>query len=110
VDPAKRGGKRGRDLPPGGYSIAPTEFPKVRSAVEQSGQRPTMLHRIRPSGGGLQSPSQHPKADTGESDPPRGLVWIVASSQPSTDPEKRRLLARGPTGLRSSPASQPQRH
>lgn len=39
VDPAKRGGKRGRDLPPGGYSIAPTEFPKVRSAVEQSGHK-----------------------------------------------------------------------
>lgn len=110
MDPAERGGKRGRDQPPDGYSIAPTEFPKVRSAVEQSGQRPTMLHRIRPSGGGLQSPSQHPKADTGESGPPRGLVWIVASSQPSTDPEKRRLLARGPTGLRSPPASQPQRH
>lgn len=28
VVPAKRGGPRGRGLPPGGYSIAPTEFPK----------------------------------------------------------------------------------
>jgi len=39
VDPAKRDRKRGRDLPPGGYSIAPTEFPKVRSAVGQSGPK-----------------------------------------------------------------------
>ena len=51
--------------------------------------RPAMPHRIRPSGGGLQSPSQHPKADTGESGPPRSLVWTVASSQPSTDPEEK---------------------
>ena len=47
----------------------------------------------------MQSPSQHPKADTGESGPPRGLVWIVASSQPSTDPVKRCLLARGQQGF-----------
>lgn len=89
--------------------MPPLSFPRCGPPWSSRVGRPSMLHRIRPSGGGLQSPSQHPKADTGESGPPRGLVWIVASSQPSTDPEKRRLLARGPTGLRSPPASQPRR-
>lgn len=89
--------------------MPPLSFPRCGPPWSSRVGRPSMLHRIRPSGGGLQSPSQHPKADTGESGPPRGLVWIVASSQPSTDPEKRRLLARGPTGLRSPPASQPRK-
>jgi hypothetical protein len=74
VNPAKRSRPRGRSLPPDDHSIAPTEFPKVRSAVGQSGRETTIPHRIGTSGGGLQSPSQHPKADTGESLPPKGLV------------------------------------
>ena len=70
--PAKRGRPRKRSLPPGDHSIAPTEFPKGRSAVGQSGRETTIPHRIGPSGGGLQSPSQRPEADTGESLPPKG--------------------------------------
>ena len=90
--------------------LPPLSFPRCGPPWGSRARRPSMPHRIRPSGGGMQSPSQHPKAVTGESGPPRGLVRIVASSQPSTDPEKRCLLARGQAGLRSPPASQPRRH
>jgi len=37
VDPAERGGPRERRLPPTDYSIAPTEFPKGRSAARAFG-------------------------------------------------------------------------
>jgi len=56
VDPAGRGGLRGRGLPPNDYSIAPTEFPERRSAAGHSGLSTAVPGSMRPSGGGSRSP------------------------------------------------------
>ena len=60
-----------REEQPRGYPIAPTEFPKGRSATTTIGPRePPRLATYTPQVEGTQLQS-HPKAVTGESLPPK---------------------------------------
>jgi hypothetical protein len=96
--PAARDGPRGRRSTPSNHSIAPTEFPRGRSAAQRLGLSTTTLGSIGPQEGGLQSPVSARRRIPTKALPPRP-GRTVASSQPSTDPKEVPAGA-GPAGLR----------
>lgn len=84
--------RRTRKTSPG-HSIAPTEFPKKRSAVEQSDRfKTTMPHRMRSSGGGRPPSDQRSKAATDVGVAPE-RPGLNGSYQPAIHRPQVRLLA-----------------
>jgi len=90
--------------PPMDHPIAPTEFPKERSAVDAAER---LESRLQFTACALLVEGTHPLSTPGGGyrfgPTPKDLAWVMASSQSPTDPKGARWHA--PTGLRLSCAS-----
>jgi hypothetical protein len=103
VRPAGRATCARHRAAPTGHPIAPTEFPKGRSAAGQSGPKTTVPGRMRPSGGGLPPPVSAERRILAATSPQRRR-GAVARGQPSTD-TRNVPAGQGPAGLQSPAAS-----
>jgi hypothetical protein len=87
-----------------GHPIAPTEFPKRRSAVEAAKK---LASRSQSTAYALPvegtRPQSTPEGGYWLEPTPKDLAWVMASSQSPTDPKCARW--RAPTGLRLPCAS-----
>jgi hypothetical protein len=81
-DQAGRPARRG--AAPSGHPIAPTEFPKGRSAAGHSGPKTAVPGHMRPSGGGLPSRVNTVRRILAMASPQRRCE-AVAINQPPTD-------------------------
>ena len=84
--PDRPGRPTRRGAAPSGHPIAPTEFPKGRSAAGHSGPKTAVPGRMRPSGGGLPSSVNTVRRILAAASPQR-RCGAVAINQPSTDTE-----------------------
>jgi len=88
---------------PAGHSIAPTEFPKVRSAARTVEPKAVKNRRIGTSSGERQVPS-HAQRRLPVPSFPRRSSEVAANGHPSTDPKIRPIgRANGTSAPPSSP-------